>query len=208
MKHEQVTIAAAETETALFRIEQGDCLDWFAAQEADSIDLVFGSPPYEDARLYLEDGSDVGIARNTADWVEWMVQVYKAALRCCTGLVAFVVEGRTRDYRWTGSPTLLGAALIHEGITLRKPPIYHRVGIPGSGGPDWLRNDYEFIVCATRGGALPWSDPTAMGAPCVYEPGGEPSHRTQDVSLTKGVALLSPRVADSATLGETASLNA
>jgi hypothetical protein len=29
--------------------------------------------------------------------VAWMVEVYKAALRACKGLVAFVVEGRTKD---------------------------------------------------------------------------------------------------------------
>lgn len=169
-----------------FRVEQGDCLGWFAAQPEDSIDLVFGSPPYEDARLYLEDGSDLGIALGTDAWVAWMVEVYRAALRCCTGLVAFVVEGRTKDYRWTASPALLMAALHNQGIHLRKPPIYHRVGIPGSGGPDWLRNDYEFIICATRGGRMPWSDNTAMGEPCVYEPGGDPSHRLQDGSRVNG----------------------
>jgi site-specific DNA-methyltransferase (adenine-specific) len=167
-------------------VDQGDCLDWLAAQEPDSLDLVFGSPPYEMARLYMEDGADPGIARRTDEWVDWMVKVYKAALRCCKGLVAFVVEGQTKDYRWTASPVLLMAALYREGITLRKPPIYHRVGIPGSGGPDWLRNDYEFVICATRGGPLPWSDNTAMGTPPKFEPGGDPTHRRQDGSRVNG----------------------
>jgi len=40
--------------------------------------------------------------------------------------------------------------------------------------------DYEFIICATRGGQLPWSDPTAMGQAPKYKPGGNPSHRTKD----------------------------
>lgn len=51
------------------------------------------------------------------------------------------------------------------------------VGIPGSGGPDWLRNDYELIVCTTRPGRLPWSDNTACGHPPKWAPGGEMSHR-------------------------------
>jgi site-specific DNA-methyltransferase (cytosine-N4-specific) len=162
------------------RVDRADCLEWFAAQEADSVDLTFGSPPYEAARLYLEGGEDYGIARNPGDWVEWMVRVYLAALRCCKGLVAFVVEGQTRDYRWSAAPALLMAELVRAGVTLRKPPVYRRVGIPGSGGPDWLRNDYELIVCATRGGRLPWSDNKAMGHEPKYRPGGDPSHRTQD----------------------------
>src|SRR5262249_47316626 len=142
-----------------------DCLDWLAQQPPDSIDLVFGSPPYEQARLYLENGEDKGIARGTEEWVAWMVKVYQAALRCCKGLVAFVVDGQTKNYCWTASPALLMADLNRAGIHLRKPVIYQRVGIPGSGGPDWLRNDYEFVVCATNGGELPWSDNTAMGKP-------------------------------------------
>ena len=47
------------------------------------------------------------------------------------------------------------------------------------GGPDWFRNDYEFIVCAS-GGRLPWSDNTACGHPPKWAPGGEMSHRLSD----------------------------
>jgi hypothetical protein len=170
----------------LFRIDCGDCLTWMASLPEDSVDLVFGSPPYEMARLYLEGGEDMGIARTTEQWVAWMASVYKAALRVCTGLVAFVIEGQTKDYRWTASPALLMADLHRAGVNLRKPPVYHRVGIPGSGGPDWLRNDYEFIICATRKGQMPWSDNTVMGHAPKYQPGGLPSHRTQDGSRVNG----------------------
>jgi hypothetical protein len=179
-KKQAETAAPTLPDGPSWRVERADCLEWFVAQPADSIDLVFGSPPYEDARLYLEDGDDPGIARTRDEWVAWMVEVYQAALRCCRGLVAFVVEGRTKKYRWSASPAHLMAALDDAGIHLRKPPIYRRVGIPGSGGPDWLRNDYEFIICATRGGELPWSENTAMGSAPKYAPGGDPSHRRQD----------------------------
>jgi hypothetical protein len=72
------------------------------------------------------------------------------------------------------------ADLHRAGIHLRKPPAFCRVGIPGSGGPDWLRNDYEFVICATNGGRLPWSDNTACGHPPKWGPGGEMSHRVSD----------------------------
>jgi hypothetical protein len=178
-KQEAAARAAAEHDDR-FRVERADCLSWFAAQPPDSITLVFGSPSYEDARLYLEDGADLGIARDTESWVAWMVTVYQAALRCCTGLVAFVVEGPTKNYRWSAGPALLMADLHRAGVNLRKYAIYQRVGIPGSGGPDWLRNDFESIICATRPGKLPWSDNTAMGEAPKYRPGGDPSHRTVD----------------------------
>jgi DNA polymerase-1 len=157
---------------------QGDCLDVLASLPRDATSLVFGSPPYVGARLYLEDSHDLGIARDTDAWVRWMVQVYRACLRVCTGLVAFVVEGQTKNFSYDAAPILLAAELSRGGICLRKPPVYRRVGIPGSGGKDWLRNDYEFIICATRGGKLPWSDNTTCGQPPKYKPGGAMSYRT------------------------------
>jgi site-specific DNA-methyltransferase (cytosine-N4-specific) len=170
----------------MWNVTRADCLGFLAGQPADSIDLVFGSPPYEDARTY---GIDFALAGQT--WVDWMVKVFQASLRCCTGLVAFVVEGRTDDRRWSSVPALLMADLHRAGIHLRKPPVYQRVGIPGGGGqgddhadegggPDWLRNDYEFVVCATRGGKLPWADGTATGHAPKWKPGGDPTHRQQD----------------------------
>lgn len=87
-------------------------------------------------------------------------------VRLSRGLVAMVVEGQTKQFQWSAVPTLLMVDLHRSGIRLRKPPIFQRVGIPGSGGPDWLRNNYEFIVCCSKGGKLPWSDNTAMGGPC------------------------------------------
>ena len=163
-------------------VTQGDCLAVLAELPADSVDLIFGSPPYVDARLYLEDGADLGIARGAEEWAAWMCEVYRECLRVCRGLVAMVVEGRTRNYSYDAAPARLMADLVRSGVCLRKPPIYRRVGIPGSGGPDWLRNDWEWIICATRGGKLPWSDNTACGHPPKWAPGGECSNRKTDGS--------------------------
>jgi hypothetical protein len=77
-------------------------------------------------------------------------------------------------------PLLLGADLHRAGLHLRKPPAFRRVGIPGSGGPDWLRNDYEFIICTARPGKLSWSDNTACGHTPKWAPGGEMSNRHVD----------------------------
>lgn len=155
------------------KILLGDCLEVMRSMPDQSIDLVFTSPPYEDARTY-----GIGFNLKGSAWVDWCVPRYLECLRVCRGLVAWVVEGRTKRFRWTATPALLMAALHNNGVKLRKPPVYARVGIPGSGGPDWLRNDYEFIVCASHG-RLPWSDNTAMGHPPKYGPGGPPSHRTK-----------------------------
>jgi len=153
----------------------GDCLEITADWPDNCVDLVFGSPPYEDARTYGMD-----FALKGQGWVDWMVPIVQESLRICKGLVAFVVEGKTRKFRWSATPILLMADLHRAGVHLRKTPAFHRVGIPGSGGPDWLRNDYEFIICCTSGGKLPWSDNTAMGHPPKWAPGGDMSHRLSD----------------------------
>jgi hypothetical protein len=143
-------------------------------QPDDSVDLVFCSPPYEAARTYGIDFKLKGQA-----WVDWSVTRYLECVRICRGLVCWVVEGQTRQFRYSAAPILLMADLHRAGVKLRKPPAFARVGIAGSGGPDWLRNDYEFIVCSSKG-KLPWSDNTAMGHPPKYAPGGAMSHRLTD----------------------------
>jgi hypothetical protein len=158
-------------------ILQGDCLEVMRSWETGSIDLVVCSPPYEAARTY-----GIDFALRGQDWVDWAKERFLECLRVCNGLVCWVVEGQTRQFRYSATPALLMADLHRAGVHLRKPPIYHRVGIPGSGGPDWLRNDYEFCICATNGGKLPWSDNTSMGHPPKWAPGGAMSNRLSNGS--------------------------
>jgi site-specific DNA-methyltransferase (cytosine-N4-specific) len=183
---ELLRVEAYGPEAPAWRVDQADCLDWLAALPEGCADLCFFSPPYEQARTYQENGVDLGIARNTDEWVRWMVAVFRACRRACRGLVACVCEGQTKGYRYSAGPLLLAADLHRAGFHLRKPPIFHRVGTPGSGSKDWLRNDYELILCTTRGGRLPWSDPTACGHPPKYKPGGDPSHRMKEGSRVNG----------------------
>lgn len=161
-------------EKSSFSLLHGDCLDHLRQMPDDCVDLVFCSPPYEAARTY---GIDFKLRGE--QYVEWAVARFVECTRVSKGLVAWVIEGQTRDFRWSASPAMLMADLHRRGVRLRKPPVFHRVGIPGSGGPDWLRNDYEFIVCSSKG-KLPWSDNTAMGHPPKWGPGGEMSHRVSD----------------------------
>lgn len=173
MKKKRISDSQGEHQGALYL---GDCLKVLPTLKENSVDLVFGSPPYENVRTY-----NIGFDLEGQDWVDWMVEVYRASLRVCRGLVAFVVgHGKTEARQWSGTPALLVADLIRTGIVLRNPPIYRRIGISGSGGDDWLRADYEWVVCATNGGKLPWSDNTACGRRLKGPPGGPYSHRTRN----------------------------
>jgi hypothetical protein len=161
---------------ARWAAECSDCLAWLRGLPNDSVDLLFTSPPYELARTYGIGEKMVG----GQAWVDWMVEVVAVAAPKVKGLIAINCEGQTRGYRYSCVPFLLMADLHRAGFNLRKPPVFHRVGIPGSGGPDWLRNDYEPIVCVTRPGKLPWSDNTACGHPPKWAPGGALSYRNGD----------------------------
>lgn len=125
---------------------EGDVLDYLWSLPAQSVDLSFGSPPYETRRPY-----SCGFSLKGEAWVSWMVKVYRAALRVCRGLVAFVVDGTTERFRYSAVPALLMADLHRKGICLRKPPVYFRRGIFGGGGTDWWRNDWEFMCVPPMG---------------------------------------------------------
>ena len=156
------------------RLIQGDCLEVMRSLPPRRVDLVFGSPPYEDARTYGIDFKLKG-----QEWVDWMVKVYRESLRISKGLVAFVVQGRTRKYEWSCTPALLIADLHRAGFNVRNPVLYVRHGIPGSGGPDWLKSRYEWIVCVSQPGRLAWSDNTACGHPPKCGAGGPMSNRDE-----------------------------
>lgn len=146
-------------------------LEFMKAMPDKSVDLIFGSPPYEDARWY----GSLKFKKKAQDWVDWLVPFFAEGRRICKGLMALVVgHGKTNDWKWSGAPTLLEADLIRAGYRLRNPPIFGRKGICGSGQRDWLRADHERIIClaCNERGPLPWSNNVSHGTPPRWGPGG------------------------------------
>lgn len=164
-----------------WRIDQGDCIEWLASLPDQGCDLVFGSPPYMDARTYGIDAQ-----RNCQEWVDWMLEVTTAAIRVSKGLVLWVVAGVQRDNCYWPGCEGLAWEWWRRGNHLWRPCVWWKVdaneggsGIPGSGGKQWLRADWEYVLCFKREGWLPWADPLAMGhEPIVPHLGGEMSNRT------------------------------
>ena len=144
----------------------------------NSVDLVFCSPPYEGQRSY----NDVAFDLTGDSWVAWAVACFVECLRVSKGLVAWVVEGTTEDYRYSCTPFLLMCELHRLGYAVRKPCVYHRNGIPGTGGPDWLRNDWEPVICATKDGKIAGANNTAMGKPPVVTGDRKATNRNKDGS--------------------------
>jgi hypothetical protein len=138
-----------------------------------SVDLVFSSPPYTDARTY-----GIGAQRKCSEWVEWMLTVVEEMTRVCSGLVLVNCAGVTRERNYWPACEGLMWEWWRRGGNLWRPAYWHRVGIPGSGGTQWLRADIEYVIPFKRDREwLPWSDNTANGHPPKWAPGGEMSYR-------------------------------
>jgi hypothetical protein len=141
-----------------------------------SVDLVFTSPPYLDARTY-----GIRADRRCEAWVEWMLGVVGECCRVSRGLVLINCAGVTRDWCYQPGPEMLLSDWYRKGGMCWRPAYMHRVGIPGSGHKHWLRSDVEYVLAfVSERGATPWADNTAMGHAPKWAPGGEMSHRLAD----------------------------
>lgn len=141
--------------------------------EDKSFDLVLGSPPYCDARTY-----GINAQRGCQEWIDWMLKATAEAVRVSRGLVIWVVSGVTRDWCYWPAPEGLLYEWQKSGGRCWRPAYWSRVGIPGSGGKQWLRSDVEYCLAFTGcRKAIPWSDNTVNGHPPKWAPGGAMSHR-------------------------------
>lgn len=165
-----------------WEVIHGDCIEKMNAMPEQSVDLVFGSPPYCDARTYDDGTLPEGhvVSRDSFAWVEWMLEVTDAALRVCKGPVLWVAAGVTRGRNYWPACEGLMWEWHKSGGSAYRPCYWHRIGIPGSGGDQWFRSDVEYVMCFKRAGKLPWSDNTAMGHAPKYAIGGDLSYRNSD----------------------------
>lgn len=157
---------------------KGDCRRFLEQVPPGTFHLTLGSPPYEDRRTY---GKEVNFKLKGQAWVDWMKEVIILSLAGTNGLCAFVLQGKTADFAWSATPCLLVADLVRAGVHVRNPLIYYRHGVMGSGGKDWVRSDYEWVICCQSApGRLPWSEPTACGHTPRWSAGGAASNRLTD----------------------------
>lgn len=160
----------------------GDNLEWMKKQPGDSVDLIITSPPYEHARTYEDEGGELKFDLRGDEYVEWCLERFMECLRICRGIVAWVIEGVTEDFRYSITPFKLMVAIEKAGGVPRKPHVYRRDGMPG-GSPDYPRNAWEPILVFTKHqGKLPYYDMKACGTLPKYGAGGAMSHRNRDGS--------------------------
>ena len=159
---------------------RGDALEVMKGMEADSVNLVCGSPPYLFCRSYGFSGKQWWGDYET--WIETMLAMVTEAARVCDGPVVVVAANPTRKRSYYPAVEALMVRWFERGgdCQLYRPVFWHRVGIPGSGQNDGFRADVEYCCVFKRPGELPWSDNTACGKQCRYPVGGKMSNRTHD----------------------------
>jgi hypothetical protein len=156
----------------------GDCLDVMQAMPTNFVKMTFTSPPYADARTY-----GINFKMTGQQWVDWCFTRILEMCRVTDGLVFFNAAGRVEDFQYQPIMEWLVADLTRKTggaiVCGPAPYVFHRVGIPGSGGPHYHRRDWEPVYCFAKEGSLPlkWSDNTATGHPPKWAPGGEMSAR-------------------------------
>jgi hypothetical protein len=158
-------------------------VNWLFAQadaarlplQDESVDLIFGSPPYCDARTY-----GINAQRGCQEWIDWMLVVTRECLRVSKGAVVWVLGGVTRERTYWPAPEGLMYRWWFEGGSMYRPCYWYRPGIPGSGQDQWFKAVIEYACCFKRQGTLPWTDNLACGHKPRYGPGGKLSHRRQN----------------------------
>ena len=155
-----------------YQVIQADATD--LPLKSNYVDLVIGSPPYCDARLY--DGAD--IPRKCAEWVNWMLKVTEEACRVSRGPVLWVAAG-IGNYQ----PAVEGLIwrLWRKGYPVLRPCIWTKNAPPT--GKKWFSNEWEFVVGI--GPVITWN-PDELATPIKYKAGGAFRQRGKDGKQRKG----------------------
>jgi len=148
-----------------YKVYCDDCLHRLRRLEADSVDLVFTSPPYGQQRKYAE----IKFSLAGQDWVDWMIPRVVEMCRVCRGLVFVNAVGPRVNHQYQPIIEWLVADLTrHHAIACGPQPyVFAKNGMAGSGGEQYHRRDWEPVYAFVDPAKLPilWSDNTATGHP-------------------------------------------
>lgn len=141
----------------------GDAAEWLPAMPEDSVDLVFTSPPYADARAYSRIHPD--------RYVEWFLPHARAMLRATKPTGSFVLNIKNRvaksgPLRGQRHPYVyeLVLALQHVGWRWIETYIWAKPNaVPGRFGPR-TKDSFEYVYHFAKG-AKPYFDLDAIRVP-------------------------------------------
>jgi site-specific DNA-methyltransferase (adenine-specific) len=180
---------------ARFALVCGDAAEVLPHWPDCSVDLVFFSPPYEAQRTY-EKGmpGKRKFKLSQQGWVDWLAPIVVQCARLSRGLVCVNMSSPLVDRKYTAAVEWLVADLTRVHGLVCGPSPYAWVkaaGIPGSGGDEYHRRDWEPVYTFAHpdrlaGGVGFWTDNTAFGGPCKHRVGGRMSNRLKNGGRATG----------------------
>ena len=190
----------------------GDCIEFLDGLPPRSVQLVIGSPQYADkgGRYGSDDVKKLG----TVAWVDWMLDVTRAARRVAAGDVIWIVNGTVTGgyygpavegllWRWyTEGPPLDDTERLPG--KLERPCIWTKNAPPNRS--DWFGNDWEYIICFPDPGPRTVWNPDSIATAPKFDTGGKFRQRGADGKRVEGGAyptnpLTRPRDVFRATVG-------
>lgn len=146
-------------------------------------DITIGSPPYADCPKYEGMVQNYGVD----EWIVFMLEATHEALRVTKGPVIWVATNPTRDgVYWPACEGFMYQAW-KLGMGILSPACWYKVddnnggtGIPGSGGKQWLRRDWEYVMAFKNAGPLPYANPKVHGHKPLFPPGGKARNRDKN----------------------------
>jgi site-specific DNA-methyltransferase (adenine-specific) len=160
-----------------------DSLTWMKAREDRSIDLIIGSPPYaEKGKRYI--GGKLTRLK-TQDWVLWMCELTKEAVRISRGYVIWVANGAVQNRQYLPACEGLLWECHKAGLICERPVIWHKNAPPNR--KDWFGNDWEFCLAfrVDQSSALYWNW-EAIGEAPKYSAGGKFRQRSSSGERREG----------------------
>lgn len=148
-------------------VKTADCTKELAQFDDNSIDLVFGSPPYaEKGERYLGRPTKW----TTDDWIDWMLKLTMEAVRVSNGYVIWVANGAVRNGRYLPACEGLIWKAHEQGLICERPCIWHKNAPPNR--RDWFGNDWEYVVAFKSAAKNLYFDWEAVAEPPKYKSGG------------------------------------
>lgn len=156
-------------------VKTGDCMNQIGQFDDNSVDLIFGSPPYaEKGERYLGRPTKW----STNDWIDWMLKVTQECIRVSKGYVIWIANGAVRKGRYLPACEGLTWKAHEAGLICERPCIWHKNAPPNR--HDWFGNDWEFVLVFKAAATNLHFDWEAVAKPPKYKSGGRFRQRTSN----------------------------
>lgn len=153
-----------------FHIYCDDSLSYLKNEPDNSVDFIFGSPPYAEKGERYIGGKPTKWP--TSHWVVWMKEITREAVRVSSGYVIWIVNGSVCQGSYRPAVEGLLWELYKEGdIACERPAIWHKNAPPNR--RDWFGNDWEYCAAFKKKSTKPYFDWQAVGTPPKYNSGGK-----------------------------------